>query len=272
MENKVLVILGMHRSGTSLTAQWLHACGLNLGDRFLGSDFSNLKGHYEDLDFLEVHKLILKYNNLKDSGLEGKISELTLNKYLKEKLKYNVLLKNNLNNQWGWKEPRTCLFINEYKKIIPNVKFLIVYRDLAKVRTSLIKRETTHLINDIYYSTTLKKLKFSILKNYYLNKWTRIFNDKYVKANIYYHSQIINFINNRNNRNNFLLFNIDNLENKSQEVLDTLSHWGFKLNKTDFSNIYETKLIDQRSKYLKPFLSMTPKEKELYETLNKYAI
>ena len=49
--NKVLVILGMHRSGTSLVANWLHDCGLHVGDRLLEGTFANEKGYFEDLIF-----------------------------------------------------------------------------------------------------------------------------------------------------------------------------------------------------------------------------
>lgn len=72
----------MHRSGTSFIANWLHEYGLNLGDRLLGSGIGNINGHYEDLDFFELHKEILVSNNLSPTGLVTK--EVRLNYYYKK--------------------------------------------------------------------------------------------------------------------------------------------------------------------------------------------
>jgi len=43
---KFLVILGMHRSGTSLITQWLKNCGLSVGDSLHGADVGNAEGHF----------------------------------------------------------------------------------------------------------------------------------------------------------------------------------------------------------------------------------
>ena len=37
MANDILVIAGMHRSGTSLITHWLHDCGLQVGERLVGA-------------------------------------------------------------------------------------------------------------------------------------------------------------------------------------------------------------------------------------------
>ena len=58
MYNKVVIILGMHRSGTSVTANWLNLCGLNLGDELYGASKFNKNGYYEDIEFLELHMKI----------------------------------------------------------------------------------------------------------------------------------------------------------------------------------------------------------------------
>ena len=51
-KNKILVVVGMHRSGTSLTTNWLQKCGLDIGAKLEGKEFSNPDGHFEDIDFL----------------------------------------------------------------------------------------------------------------------------------------------------------------------------------------------------------------------------
>ena len=65
MNNKVLIVAGMHRSGTSVIAQWLQRCGLCLGENLLGPAIGNNEGHFEDTDFVFLHDiLIVKLQNL----------------------------------------------------------------------------------------------------------------------------------------------------------------------------------------------------------------
>jgi hypothetical protein len=49
----VLIVTGMHRSGTSLTAAFLQAIGVDLGDKLLQGNYGNPKGYFEDVDFVE---------------------------------------------------------------------------------------------------------------------------------------------------------------------------------------------------------------------------
>ena len=51
----VFIIAGMHRSGTSLTAALLQNVGVDIGQRLMGASYSNSKGHFENLDFVEFH-------------------------------------------------------------------------------------------------------------------------------------------------------------------------------------------------------------------------
>ena len=64
----VLVIGGMHRSGTSLTASLLRGAGLFIGERLMGPYPGNERGHFEDLDFYEFHKRVLAANGLHEDG------------------------------------------------------------------------------------------------------------------------------------------------------------------------------------------------------------
>jgi hypothetical protein len=58
--NRPLVICGMHRSGTSLTASLFGGAGVNLGDRLVGPNVGNSLGHFEDVSFLEFHMRVLR--------------------------------------------------------------------------------------------------------------------------------------------------------------------------------------------------------------------
>jgi len=138
-QNCQIVITGMHRSGTSLLAQWLYRCGLHLGDELLGASVGNKEGHYEDMDFLKFHEQLLIKRKLHFSGLIDRLpSSLTS----AEMLEFRRLSeqKNEKYKLWGWKEPRTCLFLNNYKQELTNANYLIVIRDYRTVVSSLITR------------------------------------------------------------------------------------------------------------------------------------
>jgi hypothetical protein len=57
--SETIVILGMHRSGTSTIARILASIGINMGERIMGANESNPFGHYENLDFVELNDEIL---------------------------------------------------------------------------------------------------------------------------------------------------------------------------------------------------------------------
>jgi len=56
----VIIITGMHRSGTSLTAAFLQKIGLDLGDNLLKGNYWNPKGYFEDIDFVEFQRTVLQ--------------------------------------------------------------------------------------------------------------------------------------------------------------------------------------------------------------------
>lgn len=57
---KLIVVLGMHRSGTSAITRGLQAVGANLGDRFLAPGEDNPKGFWEDKDFERLNREIFE--------------------------------------------------------------------------------------------------------------------------------------------------------------------------------------------------------------------
>ncbi|HEY2211238.1 MAG TPA: hypothetical protein VGH62_06390, partial [Bradyrhizobium sp.] len=65
-----IIVAGFHRSGTSSTAQLLHAAGMFFGDDLIGAMPSNPYGHYEDREIVRLHDRILR-----DNGLNWQVAE-----------------------------------------------------------------------------------------------------------------------------------------------------------------------------------------------------
>ena len=58
--SNVLIVTGMHRSGTSLTASFVRSLGIDVGDNLLSPDAYNPKGYFEDVAFVELQRSMLQ--------------------------------------------------------------------------------------------------------------------------------------------------------------------------------------------------------------------
>jgi hypothetical protein len=134
-----LIITGMHRSGTSLIARFVHHSGVDLGDQFVGARASNPYGHYEDVEILELQQGILLREFGHSMWVPGpppltaadRAKARALVAVRKEKL------------HWGWKEPRTSLFLDLWDELLPDALFLFVARHPLLVLDSLSRRNRT---------------------------------------------------------------------------------------------------------------------------------
>jgi len=134
-----LVIVGMHRSGTSLAASLLAGAGIDLGAKMLGAGTGNLRGHYEDLDFLELHKRILVANGLDEDGYSCP-DHLAVPAGLAAEATRLVAARRAAGRPWGWKEPRTTLLLDFYGGLLPDARYLCVFRRPWEVVDSLLRR------------------------------------------------------------------------------------------------------------------------------------
>ena len=138
-KQQILIITGMHRSGTSLVTAWLQSAGLDIGENLLEANYSNAKGFFENTDFLAFHRRILSSIGLEPTGwtLQDKIA--VPDEYIDQA---KQLIKDNTSETkaWGWKEPRTSLFLDFWSKLLPDAKFLFIYRAPWEVVDSLYRR------------------------------------------------------------------------------------------------------------------------------------
>ena len=134
----VLIIAGMHRSGTSLTASLLQSAGLDIGQRLLEGNSSNIKGHFENLDFFNFHREALFSIGLNDGWTAA--SNINVPEYYVDQAR--LLIQNNasLTQPWGWKDPRSTLFLDFWGNLLPDAKFLLIYRSPWEVLDSLYRR------------------------------------------------------------------------------------------------------------------------------------
>lgn len=139
----IFSIIGMHRSGTSLMASLLQDAGVHLGETLVGEDIGNEKGHFEDLEFVEWHKNVLRSQSLDLDGLTLQ-SDITIVEPYRNAAQ-ELINKKQVRSVWGWKDPRTTLFLEFWQKLLPETKFLLVFRAPWEVVDSLYRRGSDEL-------------------------------------------------------------------------------------------------------------------------------
>ncbi|HLO52475.1 MAG TPA: glycosyltransferase [Kamptonema sp.] len=141
-ENKssVFVVAGMHRSGTSLTASLLMKIGVNIGEKLVGPAYGNIKGHFENVDFVEFHKAVLRSQGIDDLGCTLEKEIAVPNQYVEQA--QHIISNSQSSSLWGWKDPRTTLFLNFWLNLLPDANFICVYRSPWEVVDSLYRRAT----------------------------------------------------------------------------------------------------------------------------------
>lgn len=133
----------MHRSHTSLLSQCLYNAGLHLGDNLLDANQYNPHGHFEHNDVVSFHeKLIEEYDlrsrwlGIRTSPLEKIVFDTSEQEVVK-----TILYQLSVNSKtYGWKDPRACLFLSEWNRIVPKAKFLFIVRHPAHCVQSLMRR------------------------------------------------------------------------------------------------------------------------------------
>lgn len=141
---KTIVVLGMHRSATSLIARTLNS-EVHMGEKLLKGLSDNPKGHYENVKIIGINDKILHnsggswYNPpSRDKIIEvGKKYEDEIKEIISEEVE---IAKSKNMESWGFKDPRTSLTIDVWYKYIPNPQFVVCYRNINDVAASLVNR------------------------------------------------------------------------------------------------------------------------------------
>jgi GT2 family glycosyltransferase/glycosyltransferase involved in cell wall biosynthesis len=137
----VFIVTGMHRSGTSLTASLFQKVGVDIGKKLVGPAVGNVKGHFENVDFVEFHKSVLRSHSIDELGCTLDKTIPVAGEFV-EIAKKLIADNQETNKHWGWKDPRTALFWDFWLNLLPQANFICVYRSPWEVVDSLYRRGT----------------------------------------------------------------------------------------------------------------------------------
>jgi hypothetical protein len=141
-----VVVLGMHRSGTSAVCRMVNLLGADVGpsDDLL-TEYDNPSGHWENKQLVKCNDRVLDAfgrswdfppwfadgweDDRRASKLQTELRDTFTSVYREERA-------------WVWKDPRTCLTLPLWRKVIPGrFVVLMILRDPASVAASLRRRD-----------------------------------------------------------------------------------------------------------------------------------
>ena len=215
-----VVITGMHRSGTSLAASLLLACGVGLGDRLLAPDPANPRGYFEDTEFLELDREMLIAATLeKDGGhrdwgwTESEELDRSRLPAFEDRAHAVAEMRRTNGHHWGFKDPRASLLLDFWDAVLDEPVYLLVYRQPWEVADSLQRLGAEVFLRHPEYSYRI---------------WA------------FYNRQILAFL--RNHRDRCLLVSTDAAARRPRELLELVAErWGL-----DTSGAHPDEILDPR--------------------------
>ncbi len=179
-----VVVIGMHRSGTSFLTRILHHNGIFMG--------INQSGVNEARFFLKMNIKILDTNGFRydqpgvptDCTTRFTYSEFKRN-FLGQPLRYGIYKKVIRDRgDWGWKDPRNTYTLPYWLKYFPDMKVVHIYRNGIDVAMSLFLRNSKLKKKNSYYSDSLndKVEALKLWEKYYIQaeSYREILGDRFI--------------------------------------------------------------------------------------------
>lgn len=160
--SRAVVVLGMHRSGTSVLTRGLQELGVCLGDDFLGIQPDNPTGYWEDKGIVDLNERLLAAFGLNWESIsliqdtqwempEVRALGAEAAAYLQAHfLDYGL---------WGFKDPRTIRLLPFWRAVLQRLevddRYVVAIRNPLAVAASLLKRQsmapaTSHMLSLVY--------------------------------------------------------------------------------------------------------------------------
>jgi hypothetical protein len=127
----------MHRSGTSLVASVVERAGVHLGGGF-ARGIGQPRGQFEDHDFYDLHEAILAASGHSCFTAGDEVGREVAPPF-EERARALVAARAH-RPLWGWKDPRTALFLDLWDRVLPDARFVFLYRHPVDVALSLWRR------------------------------------------------------------------------------------------------------------------------------------
>lgn len=213
-KSKLFLVLCLHRSGSSATAGVMHLLGIHMGDKLLTATQHNRKGHFENLEFVQLNQEILRCANSTWNRPPSREKITSLN-FPSGKIR--SFLAKHMKPIWGLKDPRALLTFEIWKPYleeVADITYVFVHRPFQASVRSLAHRDRTgigiasqiltpYLINLYNYRHNYNIARENIIDVYYQDiitnpePYVRMFNEKIGNPPDYQLNKVSEFLDNK---------------------------------------------------------------------------
>jgi hypothetical protein len=128
----IYVILGMHKSGTTLVSEILHKSGISMIAEEDGNPDYETGTKYERVSTAQLNKDILGWQGAHSLDMR-KSKRLELSNEQIDRMLAIISQCGAMNADWGFKDPRTCFTYDLWDTHLPQHKLVAVYRSANQV-------------------------------------------------------------------------------------------------------------------------------------------
>lgn len=231
LDTKAIIVLGMHRSGTSLLTGILHQSGIYLGEELFPAQKDNPRGCWENKKVIKLNDEILSTFDLTYQSPQSLPDEW----WNSDKMKlYKELIRDLIEKEFsghhfiGIKDPRMCRLLPLWNLIFEelniNPVYILIYRNPFEVANSLFKRDNIYLQKGIFlwlrYNLEAEKLTRNQLRSFLsytsiLNNWKECF--KSIDRNL--HLKLLSSLLDRENKiNEFIIPELRHHQYSDEEI------------------------------------------------------
>ncbi|WP_148293707.1 hypothetical protein [Azospirillum sp. B4] len=146
--HRLIVLLGMHRSGTSALTRGLLALGVDLGDQLMPATGDNAKGYWEDTEVVALNdRLLSRFGHSWHTIADIPAPELTCDATADLMLEAVALLRRKLKDGvvFGMKDPRLARVLPFWQAVFAHLgvtaSYVIAMRNPISVAASLRRRD-----------------------------------------------------------------------------------------------------------------------------------
>lgn len=142
-----IIVLGMHRSGTSLVAELVGRWGAFGSDDFLPADYRNPQGYWEYAPLVHFNRRLLAKVRSQSFVPPSDQDEETLGvlastgSWRNEGLQLIAAMETSTASAWYWKDPRLAITLTFWQKLWSEPVYVIVVREPLDTALSLKKRD-----------------------------------------------------------------------------------------------------------------------------------
>jgi glycosyltransferase involved in cell wall biosynthesis len=147
----IIIVLGMHRSGTSLVAQLVAKWGAYMGDDLMPSNEYNKDGYWEYNPLVNLNDKMLAYTGNSWYAPPASVNVPLLVDVFGEEARNLVSRMDQLQRDWCWKDPRMTILLPFWREILTDRKlfFVFTFRNPLAIASSLYTRDNIpHIVSN----------------------------------------------------------------------------------------------------------------------------